>query len=90
MGQILSILWEILSILWEICYLIGIFRNHSSPPPEKVGQISFRPIIFSFPYAHELNGLCSILNWTKLFQATVQVLETLACCSIPDVLSPYM
>jgi hypothetical protein len=31
MGQILSILWEILSILWEICYLIGIFRNHSSP-----------------------------------------------------------
>jgi hypothetical protein len=33
MGQILSLLWEILSILWEICYLIGIFRNHSSPPP---------------------------------------------------------
>jgi hypothetical protein len=33
MGQILSILWEILSILWEICYLIGIFRNHSSLPP---------------------------------------------------------
>ena len=33
MGQILSILWEIMSILWEICYLIGIFRNHSSPPP---------------------------------------------------------
>ena len=33
MGRILSILWEILSILWEICYLIGIFRNHSSPPP---------------------------------------------------------
>ena len=28
-----QILWEILSILWEICYLIGIFRNHSSPPP---------------------------------------------------------
>jgi hypothetical protein len=25
--------WEILSILWEICYLKGIFRNHSSPPP---------------------------------------------------------
>ena len=33
MGQILSILWEILSILWEMCYLIGIFRNHSFPPP---------------------------------------------------------
>jgi hypothetical protein len=33
MGHILSILWEILSILWEICYLIGIFCNHSSPPP---------------------------------------------------------
>ena len=32
MGQIPSILWEILSILWEICYLIGIFRNHTSPP----------------------------------------------------------
>ena len=66
----LSILWEILSTLWEICYLIGIFRNHSSLPPppppsttilesfsekfllttwaqsEKVGQISFRPLIF--------------------------------------------
>jgi hypothetical protein len=65
MGQVLSILWEILSILWEICYLIGIFRNHSSPPPpppvdnnfgkflrtqsEKVGQISFHPLNFFLP-----------------------------------------
>jgi hypothetical protein len=34
-GTNLSILWEILSILWEICYLIGIFRNHFSPPPRQ-------------------------------------------------------
>jgi hypothetical protein len=41
MGQILSILWEILSILWEICYLIGIFRNHSSQQFWKVSPEIF-------------------------------------------------
>jgi hypothetical protein len=68
MGQILSILLEILSILWEICYLIGIFRNHSSTTssesfsgnfflqlghnPKKLGKFLSAPLIFSFPYAH--------------------------------------
>jgi hypothetical protein len=41
MRQFLSILWEILSNLWEICYLIGIFRNHSSPPPSTTILESF-------------------------------------------------
>jgi hypothetical protein len=45
--EILSILWEILSILWEICYVIGIFRNHSSlPPPRRQQFWKVSPEIF--------------------------------------------
>jgi hypothetical protein len=84
MGQILSILWEILSVLWEICYLIGIFRNHSSSPPprrqqfwkvfpaqsEKVGQISFRPLIYVRPCMHISPLACF---YTDCFEITVRI-----------------
>jgi hypothetical protein len=43
-------LWEILSILWEICYLIGIFRNHSTPPSTTILE-SFSGKFFLTPRA---------------------------------------